>query len=70
MDIAAMLTSILLTYLLSAGVEMSARVNNILNVLNSAVWLLFLSASAVLGNRNNVNKEGVAPFGFTGVRIL
>ncbi|XP_005099673.2 cationic amino acid transporter 3 [Aplysia californica] len=67
-DILAMVVCLLLTWVLAAGVEMSARFNNGLNMLNFFVWTLFLTSSFYLGQSTNVTKvDGFFPFGLQGV---
>ncbi|BFZ23468.1 hypothetical protein BsWGS_26507 [Bradybaena similaris] len=67
-DIVAALVCLLLMWLLASGVQMSARVNNLLNGLNFVCWAVFIGASYSLGSRTNwTNHGGFLPFGFQGV---
>ena len=72
MDVTAMVVCLLLTWVLAAGVEMSARMNNILNLINACAWALFLIASICLSDSENVNKKAAkdSSLSVSGVRLV
>ncbi|GFO33766.1 cationic amino acid transporter 2 [Plakobranchus ocellatus] len=71
LDPLAALVCLVLTGVLATGVELSAKVNNFLNLLNLLVWSTFIVASFILGNSNNWTRgrgtRGLFPFGVAGV---
>lgn len=62
---------LILTAVLASGVEISSKVNNLLNLLNFAVLFTFLSASIALGDFSNLTRgggvRGFFPYGYAGV---
>ncbi|CAL1531288.1 unnamed protein product [Lymnaea stagnalis] len=67
-DFVAAAVCLLLMWLLASGVQMSARVNNVLNGINFIVWAVFVSASFYLGSASNWSKNGgFLPYGYVGV---
>ncbi|RUS70610.1 hypothetical protein EGW08_021630, partial [Elysia chlorotica] len=60
-----------LTAVLASGVELSAKVNNLLNLVNLVVLATFISASLALGDFSNLTRgrrvRGFFPFGTAGV---
>ncbi|GFS19549.1 cationic amino acid transporter 2 [Elysia marginata] len=62
---------LVLTAVLATGVELSAKVNNLLNLLNCLVLLTFVCASLLLGDFRNLTRgrgiRGFFPFGQDGV---
>nr|KAG5707423.1 hypothetical protein BaRGS_005390 [Batillaria attramentaria] len=67
LDLVAAAICLLLTLLLASGAEMSAKVNNVLNISNMAVLLFFVVASLVMGTKQNWVIGGFFPFGLTGI---
>lgn len=67
LDLVAASICLLLTLLLASGAEMSARVNNVLNLTNITVLLFFAIVSLVLGSARNWIVGGFLPFGMSGM---
>ena len=67
-DFLAAIITVLMTALLAAGVKKSLMFNNVLNLVNFAVWFIIVGTSLFYIDFENWSKHGgFAPFGWSGV---
>ncbi|XP_078617309.1 solute carrier family 7 member 14-like isoform X1 [Branchiostoma floridae x Branchiostoma japonicum] len=66
-DILAFFIGILITIILALGVKNSIGFNNILNVINFAVWVFIMVAGLFFVNGKHWTKDGFFPYGTSGV---
>ena len=59
---------LVMTGILAFGVKKSVRFNNILNMINFAVWIFIVIAGLFYADGTNWRNYGFAPFGANGVR--
>nr|XP_054769295.1 probable cationic amino acid transporter [Lytechinus pictus] len=66
-DLVALVIAVIMTLIVAAGVKKSVVFNNVLNVLNMAVWVFMLVAGFFFINGENWTEKGFLPYGFSGV---
>lgn len=68
-DFLAFVITILMMFLMAAGVKKSLQFNNILNAVNLSAWVFLMSAGLFYVDTSNwTQHKGFLPFGWSGVR--
>ncbi|KAF3845201.1 hypothetical protein F7725_008364 [Dissostichus mawsoni] len=69
-DLLALVIALLVTVIVSLGVKNSVGFNNVLNVINLAVWVFMMIAGLFFVNGENWDDGRFLPFGWSGVSVI
>jgi amino acid transporter len=70
-DFLAFVITLLMMLLMAAGVKKSLVFNNVLNVVNLAVWVFIMAAGMFyVDSANWTEHKGFLPFGWSGVSFI
>lgn len=67
-DLLALFIALLVTLIIAFGVRNSVSFNNVLNVVNLAVWVFMMVAGLFFLSASNWEEGGFLPYGWSGVR--
>lgn len=67
-DLLALFIALLVTVIIALGVRNSVGFNNVLNVVNLAVWVFTIIAGLFFVSTSNWESGGFLPYGWSGVR--
>ncbi|XP_019358835.1 PREDICTED: probable cationic amino acid transporter [Gavialis gangeticus] len=66
-DLLALVIAVIVTIIVSMGVKNSVGFNNVLNVINLAVWIFIMIAGVFFAKGDNWSEGRFLPFGWSGV---
>ncbi|XP_010767122.1 probable cationic amino acid transporter, partial [Notothenia coriiceps] len=69
-DLLALVIALLVTVIVALGVKNSVGFNNVLNVINLAVWVFMMIAGLFFVNGENWDDGKFLPFGWSGVSVI
>lgn len=66
-DLLALVIAVIVTIIVALGVKNSVGFNNVLNVINLAVWVFIMIAGLFFVNGKNWSEGNFLPYGWSGV---